>query len=52
MSPNHHLIEKAIEDAQNPVLQAQPIIFRTDKNSKKYASGESKERVEDFHALP
>jgi pyrroloquinoline quinone biosynthesis protein E len=52
LSPNHHLIEQAIIDAQNPVLQAQPIIFRTDKNSKKYASGESKERVEDFHALP
>ena len=52
LSPNHHLIEKAIEDSKNPVLASQPIIFRTDKNSKKYASGESKERVEEFHALP
>ena len=52
LSPNHHLIEKAIEDSKNPVLQEQPIIFRTDKNSKKYASGESRERVEEFHALP
>ncbi|HYG13659.1 MAG TPA: SPASM domain-containing protein, partial [Methylophilaceae bacterium] len=52
LSPHHHLIEKAIEDAKNPQLQAQPIIFRTDKNSKKYASGESQERVEEFHALP
>jgi pyrroloquinoline quinone biosynthesis protein E len=52
LSPNHHLIEKAIEDSKNPVLASQPIIFRTDKNSKKYASGESTERVEEFHALP
>ena len=52
LSPNHHLIEQAIEESKNPQIQAQPIIFRTDKNSKKYASGESRERVEDFHALP
>ena len=52
LSPNHHLIEKAIEDSKNPVLASQPIIFRTDKNSKKYASGESTERIEAFHALP
>ena len=51
LSPNHHLIEKAIEDSKNPVLASQPIIFRTDKNSKKYAAGD-KERVEEFHALP
>ena len=51
LSPNHHLIEKAIVDSQNPVLASQPIIFRTDKNSKKYAAGD-KERVEEFHALP
>lgn len=51
-SPNHHLIEQAIEDSKNPQIQSQPIIFRNDKNSKKYASGESKERVEKFHALP
>jgi pyrroloquinoline quinone biosynthesis protein E len=51
LSPNHHLIEKAIEDSKNPVLASQPIIFRTDKNSKKYAAGDT-ERVEEFHALP
>jgi PqqA peptide cyclase len=51
LSPNRHLIDKAIEDSKNPVLAAQPIIFRTDKNSKKYAAGD-KERVEEFHALP
>ncbi len=51
LSPNHHLIEKAIEDSKNPVLASQPIIFRTDKNSKKYAAGDI-ERVEEFHALP
>jgi pyrroloquinoline quinone biosynthesis protein E len=32
-------------------LASQPIIFRTDKNSKKYVAGD-KERVEEFHALP
>jgi len=52
LSPHHHLIEKAIEDSKKPEIQSQPIIFRTDKNSKKYASGESTERVGDFHALP
>jgi PqqA peptide cyclase len=51
LSPNHHLIEKAIEDSKNPVLSSKPIIFRTDKNSKKYVAGD-KERVEEFHALP
>lgn len=51
LSPNHHIIEKAIEDSKNPVIASQPIIFRTDKNSKKYAAGD-KERVEQFHALP
>ena len=50
LSPNHHLIEKAIEDSKNPVLASQPIIFRTDKNSKKYVAGD-RERVEEFHAL-
>lgn len=52
LSPNHHIIEKAVADAQNPQLQAQPIIFRTDKNSKKVIAGELQERLEDFHALP
>ena len=28
-----------------------PEIFRTDKNSKKYAAGD-KERIEEFHAIP
>jgi pyrroloquinoline quinone biosynthesis protein E len=52
MSPHHHLIEKAIEDAQNPVLQAQPILFRNDKNSKKIIAGEVKDLIKDFHATP
>ncbi len=51
-SPHHHLIEKAIEDAKNPQLQAQPILFRNDKNSKKIIAGELKELTEKFHALP
>lgn len=52
LSPNHHIIEKAIEDAKNPQLQAQPIIFRNDKNSRKIAAGEANELVREFHALP
>lgn len=50
-SPHRHLIDAAIRDAQNPLLREQPIIFRTDKNAKKYAEGD-KERIEQFHALP
>ena len=52
LSPNHHIIEKAIEDAMNPQLQSQPIVFRSDKNSRRFIGGELKERVEEFHALP
>lgn len=52
LSPNHHIIEKAIEDARNPQLQAQPIVFRNDKNSRKIAAGEANELVKEFHALP
>lgn len=50
-SPHHHLIEQAIQDAQNPLIREQPIIFRNDKNSKKYVEGEG-ERVAQFHSLP
>ncbi len=50
-SPHHHLIEQAIQDAQNPLIREQPIIFRTDKNSKKYVEGD-RERVSQFHSLP
>lgn len=52
LSPNHHVIEKAIEDAKNPELQAQPILFRNDKNSRRLINGEVKDLVEEFHALP
>lgn len=52
LSPNHHLIEQAIKDAQDPRGQAQPIVFRNDKNSKMLIAGELKERVEEFHVLP
>ncbi|NQW34960.1 MAG: pyrroloquinoline quinone biosynthesis protein PqqE [Methylophilales bacterium] len=52
LSPNRHVIEQAVLDAQNPVLQAQPIIFRTDKNSKKINNGEEKDRLGKFHAVP
>jgi len=52
LSPNRNVIEKAVEDAQNPQLKTQPIIFRTDKNSKRINDGEEKERLAKFHELP
>ncbi|HYG32081.1 MAG TPA: pyrroloquinoline quinone biosynthesis protein PqqE [Methylophilaceae bacterium] len=52
LSPHHHVIEEAILEAQNPKGMAQPIIFRTDKNSKKLIEGEFADRVEELHALP
>lgn len=51
-SPHRHLIDEAIANAQKPYLQAQPILFRNDKNSRKLIEGENRELVEDFHALP
>lgn len=51
-SPHRHLIDQAIEDAKNPQIQAQPILFRNDKNSKRIISGELKELTDKFHALP
>ena len=51
LSPNHNVILQAIEDAKNPQIASQPIVFRTDKNSHKLVEGE-RERVEQFHALP
>ena len=52
LSPNRHIIDQAVIDAQNPELQAQPIIFRTDKNSKKLINDEEKDRLVNFHAIP
>lgn len=51
-SPHRHLIDQALEDSKNERLQAQPIIFRTDKDSKEIIQGEHKERLKDFKALP
>lgn len=51
-SPHRHLIDEAIANAQKPYLQARPILFRNDKNSRKLIEGENKELVEEFHALP
>ena len=51
-SPHRHLIDQALEDSKNEILQAQPIIFRTDKNSKELIQGEHKERLKDFKAMP
>jgi len=51
-SPHRHLIDQALEDSKNERLQAQPIIFRTDKNSKEIIQGDHKERLKDFKALP
>ena len=51
-SPHRNLINQALEDSKNEILQAQPIIFRTDKNSKELIQGEHKERLKDFKAMP
>jgi pyrroloquinoline quinone biosynthesis protein E len=51
-SPHRHLIDQALEDSKNERLQAQPIIFRTDKNSKEIIQGDHKERLKNFKALP
>ncbi len=52
LSPTHHVILEAIEEAKNPQIAAQPIIFRNDRNSKRLIEGELRERAEAFHALP
>ena len=43
-----------IEDAKNPQIAAQPILFRNDKNSRKLVDAEigMRERAAEFHALP
>ncbi len=52
-SPKHDLILKAVEDAKNPqVINAHPLIFRNDKNSRSLVDGETRELVREFHALP
>ena len=51
-SPNRHLIDQAIKDSQNPGVEAKPIVFRTNKNSKNISEGKEKERLEKFHATP
>jgi pyrroloquinoline quinone biosynthesis protein E len=51
-SPYRQLIVDAIEEAKNPVVASQPIIFRNDKNSRAVISGEFADRVKPFHALP
>jgi pyrroloquinoline quinone biosynthesis protein E len=51
-SPKHDLILQAIEEAKNPQLQAQPIVFRNDKNSRRLVDGEDRALVEGLHALP
>ena len=52
LSPTHNVILQAIEDAKNPQLAGQPILFRNDKNSQKIVTGELKEILAPFHALP
>ena len=52
LSPTHNVILEAIEEAKNPKVAAQPIIFRNDKNSRKLIDGELTERAAPFHALP
>ena len=43
---------QAIEDAKNPQLVAQPIVFRNDKNSQKLVDGKAKALLTGLHALP
>ncbi|OIQ82721.1 cyclic pyranopterin monophosphate synthase [mine drainage metagenome] len=52
LSPTHDVILQAIEDAKNPQLASQPILFRNDKNSRRIADGELKDLLAPFHALP
>jgi pyrroloquinoline quinone biosynthesis protein E len=52
LSPTHSVILDAIEEAKNPQIAAQPILFRNDKNSQKLIDGELQERAQPFHALP
>jgi PqqA peptide cyclase len=52
LSPAHDVILQAIEDAKNPQLAAQPILFRNDKNSRRLVEGELREVTAPFHALP
>lgn len=53
LAPTHHVILEALEQAKNPQIAAQPILFRNNKNSKKLIEGEEyKERAQAFYALP
>lgn len=52
LSPNHGVILQAIEEARNPKPVEHPILFRNDKNSRRFADGESRELLEGLHALP
>ena len=51
-SPDRHLIDEAIANTENPGVEAKPIMFRSNKNSKKISDGEEKDRLAKFHALP
>ena len=51
-SPDRHIIDQAIKDSQNPGVEAKPIMFRTNANSKKIDNGDEKERLAKFHATP
>ena len=51
-SPHRHLIDEAIKNTENPGVEAKPIMFRSNKNSKKISDGEEKERLAKFHATP
>ena len=51
-SPKHDLILQAIEEAKNPQLVSQPLLFRNDKNSQKIVNGEANEFLRNLHALP
>src|SRR5690606_31488984 len=52
LSPHHHIIEQAIEDAKNPQLRAQPVVLRNEESSKKMLAGDVEEGSKEFHASP
>jgi PqqA peptide cyclase len=52
LSPHHGIVVKAVEDAHNPVLQAKPIFFRNDRNSRKVVDGAREAVPAELHGVP
>jgi PqqA peptide cyclase len=52
LSPHHEVVLKAVEDAKNPALKAQPILFRNDRNSRRLVDGVRDAVPAELHGLP